>query len=559
MNDQIKRISFNLAQYRELIEARLSEWTQHNFLERLWNKDHTLWSAELVPELVDRLGWLTLPDEMIESLDGILQLVDEVKSEGISRVVLLGMGGSSLAPELFSGSFGSAQGYPGLIVLDSTHPDAVVSVRDRLDLESTLFIVSSKSGTTLETMSLFRYFWEEMNKSSSKPGKNFVAISDPGSPLINLAKERNFRVVFEAPADVGGRFSALSVFGLVPAALIGMDLRSLLERALSAVAECSSGAGESDSSALILGAMLGELAQDRNKITFITSPSLRSFCDWVEQLIAESTGKEGKGIVPVVNEPSIPVESYGDDRLFVGLFLEGENDSTLENSFLDIQASGIPTIRITLQDRYDLGREFFRWEVAVSAACSVMGINPFNQPDVQLSKNYTRRIMDSASSGGEPRRDIKSASAISLTPANEESLNQRLEEWIGSAQPGDYISLQAFLAPSPDVENALQGIRGALLERTQLATTLGYGPRYLHSTGQLHKGGLDCGLFLQLVAKPRNNVKVPETDFTFDAVIRAQGIGDFSALIEGRRRILRVDLGENVLEGLEVLRKLIPL
>jgi transaldolase/glucose-6-phosphate isomerase len=557
MNNQGSRISFNIALYGDRIDARLSTWEKSQFLKRLWNKDHTLWSPRPVPELTDRLGWLTLPEKMTVELDKILQFADEVKSDGISQVVLLGMGGSSLAPEFFAKSFGSAPGYPELIVLDSTHPDAVISVKDHLHLDKTFFIVSSKSGTTLETISLFRFFWKEISERRDDPGQRFAAITDPGSPLMRLAVERNFRTVFEAPIDVGGRFSALSVFGLVPAALIGVDIRCLLERAMRAVDNCAVGVSEVDSTALVLGAMLGELADDRNKVTFLASSSIVSFTDWVEQLMAESTGKEGRGILPVVKEPRIPVDSYGHDRMFVGLFLEENHDSALDGFFNDVKAAGNPAVRIDLGDLYDLGQEIFRWEVAIAAACSFMGLNPFNQPDVQLSKNYTRRAMNNAAGGGEALKEADSGLPSTVSTANREQLALELEKWMCLAQQGDYLALQAFLAPFPDVENALNGIRLALLERTYLATTLGYGPRYLHSTGQLHKGGPDCGLFLELVSESKNRVDVPETDYTFNAIIQAQGAGDYLALTERKRRILRVELDKDVLGCLEEIRELI--
>ncbi|MFC2163762.1 hypothetical protein ACFLT2_02050 [Acidobacteriota bacterium] len=559
MNNQNSRILFNLGQYRDQVEARLTTWVQHHFLKRLWSKDHTLWSPELLPELTDRLGWLTLPERMIEDLHDILQFADEIKSDGISQVVLLGMGGSSLAPEVLADSFGSAPGCPQLVVLDSTHPDAVIGVREGLDLKNTFFLVSSKSGTTLETISLFRYFWEEIRRIRIDPGMHFAAITDPDSPLTDLAAEREFRAVFEAPVDLGGRFSALSVFGLVPAALIGMDVRCFLDQAMRAVQDCAEGVLESDSTALILGALLGELSGDRNKVTFLTSQSLSSFSDWVEQLMAESTGKEERGILPVVNEPFAQSSVYGKDRLFVGLFLEGDAHKELETAFVNMEASGHPTVRINLRDRYDLGQEFFRWEVAIAAACSVMGTNPFNQPDVQLSKDYTRRVMNNAIEEGEALGKADSALPDILSISNREQLALELEKWMGQAQPGDYIALQAYLAPTPDVGNALQGIRLALLERTHLATTLGYGPRYLHSTGQLHKGGPNCGLFLQLVAESENPVNVPETGYTFNSIIQAQGIGDFKALTERQRRVIRVNLGANVLEGFEMLREVVSL
>jgi len=558
MTNLKSRISFDFGQYKARVDARLIAWTRRHFLSRLWGKDYTLWSAEPVPELSDRLGWLALPQRMSENLEDILQFADGIKSDKIAHIVLLGMGGSSLAPEVFARSFGSAPGYPELIVLDSTHPDAVTTVRDRLELDHTFFLVSSKSGTTLETLSLFRYFWDEMRENKAEPGEHFGAITDPESPLERLAEERKFRAVFEAPPDVGGRFSALSVFGLVPAALIGLDVRCLLERALRGVEDCYAGVSPHDSAALMLGALLGELAGDRNKVTFLSSPSLASFSDWVEQLIAESTGKEEKGILPVVHEPLLQFLNYSNDRLFVGLFCDGTTDSELEVFFRDVKASDSPSVWINLGDHYDLGLEFFRWEVAVAAACSVLGINPFNQPDVQLSKDLTRRVMMDVSGtdslDGEDFNASKTKSAV-----NQNFLVQEFEAWIRQARAGDYIAIQAYLAPSPNVEDALQGIRAALLERTRLATTLGFGPRYLHSTGQLHKGGPNQGLFLHLVDKPTSHIPVPETDYAFDAIIQAQSIGDYKALTERRRRILRVDLGRNILEGLDALLNIISL
>jgi transaldolase/glucose-6-phosphate isomerase len=551
---------FDVGEYRIRVDDRLTNWADQKFIQRLWGKDHTLWSPAPVPELTNRLGWLSLPEIEREILDGLVTFVKEIKTDGITHVVLLGMGGSSLAPEVFAKCFGSSPGYPELTVLDSTHPDAVLSLENRLPLANTLFLVSSKSGATLETLSLFRYFWSRVSQLGNEPGKHFVAITDPGSSLERLAKERRFRAIFPAPPDVGGRYSALTVFGLVPAALIGVDVHKLIDRAQKAAENCALSVREYECTGFVLGAILGELSTDRNKITLMTTSSLSSFSEWVEQLIAESTGKDGKGILPVVNEPIGIPEDYSKDRLFIGLSLEGDDDGGLVTLFSKLSDLGHPVVRIHLEDMYDLGQELFLWEVAVASAGAVMGIHPFNQPDVQLAKDFTKRIM-----GAQKISEIKKKSTETPEAENYNALNisdheplaLALENWISQAQTGDYVALQAFLPSNPETTEALQRIRKTLLDRLQLATTLGYGPRFLHSTGQLHKGGSNTGLFLQLVDDPRNDCDVPETNLTFGQIIQAQALGDSKALLERQRRILRVNLRANIITGLERLQRLI--
>jgi transaldolase/glucose-6-phosphate isomerase len=560
MKNRKERISFELCEYKTRVDDRLASWADQKLIQRLWRKDYTLWSAEPVVELADRLGWLILPKVEREVLDDLVVFAEKVRSDGITHVVLLGMGGSSLASEVFAKCFGSSPGYPELNVLDSTHPEAVRSLEDRLPLSNTLFCVSSKSGTTLETLSLFRYFWSRANQLSEEPGKHFVAITDLGSSLESLAKERGFRAIFAAPPDVGGRYSALTVFGLVPAALIGVDIHKLIERARNASENSVFSGLEADSEGIVLGATLGELSADRNKITLMTTPSLNSFSDWVEQLVAESTGKDGKGILPVVNEPIGFAEDYSKDRLFVGLFLDDENDGGLERLFDELSGLGHPIVRIHLEDMYDLGQEFFHWEVAVASAGAVMGINPFDQPDVQLAKAFTKKIMGDLEISEVENEITETPDAENLEAleiSDHESLSAALESWISQAQAGDYVALQAFLQPSPAATEALQRVRKMLLDRTRLSTTLGFGPRFLHSTGQLHKGGPNTGLFIQLVDDPRNDCNVPETDLTFGQVIRAQAHGDYLALRKRKRRILRVNLQADAVNGLKQLQKLI--
>ncbi len=534
------------------VEERLKSWKIKNFTRRLWDKDPTLWFPRPVPEITDRLGWLFLPEIMHEKLNDLASFADEVKGDGIFHLVLLGMGGSSLAPEVFQKTFGNKAGYPELIVLDSTHPAAVRSVEDKIDLRKTLFLISSKSGTTLETLSLFRYFWKKASHVNNNSGRHFAAITDHGTPLMKLGQERGFRQVFEAPADVGGRYSALSVFGLVPAALIGLDVHQLLDRAWIASENSAFCVPEDEASGLILGAALGELSESRDKLTFLASPSLSSFPDWIEQLIAESTGKDGKGIIPVVNENQAPIDAYDKDRVFVCLNLEENKGRELEGRINALEAAGHPTIRITLEEKADLGQEIFRWEVAVAAAGTVLGIHPFNQPDVQLTKELTRKVMEGGEAGRSNSKEVETFSIEEHEP-----LTEALKNWIVKEKPGDYIALQAYLNPSKEVTEALQKVRLELLNRTRLAITLGYGPRFLHSTGQLHKGGPNNGLFLQLVDEPEFDIPVPETSFSFSTLIRAQALGDYQALKQRGRRVLRVNLKRDVSGGLELLADLI--
>jgi transaldolase/glucose-6-phosphate isomerase len=531
---------------------RLESWKKMNFTRKLWTKDPTLWFSEPVPEIKDRLGWLILPEIMHEKLDDLDAFAREVKEEGIIHLVLLGMGGSSLAPEVFQKTFGYKKEYPGLLVLDSTHPEAVRALQNKIDLRKTLFLVSSKSGTTLETLSLFHYFWNEVSRVYDNPGHYFVAITDSGTPLMKMAQERDFRRVFEAPSDVGGRYSALSVFGLVPAALIGLDTHKLLDRAWIALENNAFCLPEDEAPGIILGAALGELSETRDKLTFLTSSSLISFPDWIEQLIAESTGKDGKGLVPVANEPKATIHVYDKDRIFVGLNLEGDQDKELEERLKDLEAAGHPTIRITLEEKADLGQEIFRWEIAVAAAGAVIGIHPFNQPDVQLAKEFTRKEMEEVEA---EKKDSPEVETFSVE--EREALADALKNWTLKATPGDYIALQAYLNPLKEVTSALQKVRNELLNRTRLATTLGYGPRFLHSTGQLHKGGPNNGLFLQLVDEPESDISVPVKSFSFGKLIRAQSLGDYKALIQKGRRVLRVNLGRDVVGGLQQLVYLI--
>jgi len=544
---QVGRQDFTLGPYQARVDERLQTWQAAHFARRLCGKDPTLWAPGPVPELADRLGWLTLPETMHGQLDDLLAFADTMRAEGVRHGVLLGMGGSSLAPEVFQRTFGHPPGYPTLIVLDSTHPAAVRAVEAQVDPGRTLFLVSSKSGTTAETLALFRYFWHRVSRMSPPPGRHFVAITDPGTPLEHLARELGFRRVFRAPPDVGGRYAALTVFGLLPAALIGMDIHRLLDRAWRMAEASAFCVAELENPSLILGAALGELAlAGRDKVTFLTSPSLEAFPVWLEQLIAESLGKDGKGIVPVVDEPPASPEAYGTDRFFVHLHLEGDDNAELDRRVAALEAAGHPVARVHLTEKADLGQEFFRWEVAVAAAGAILGVHPFNQPDVELAKELARRAMAQAA-----REQPEEAEAV---PAeNPKALTKALGAWLAGAQPRDYVAVQAYLPPTTETTGALQEIRLALRDRLRLATTLGYGPRFLHSTGQLHKGGPNTGLFLQLVDDPADDLPVPETNYTFGTLIRAQALGDYLALKQRGRRVLRVHLGSDGADGLKHL------
>ena len=547
----LSRQDLRLGKHQARVNKRLKAWEAAKFSARLWQKDPTLWSADTVPELMDRLGWLALPESMRSRVGELRAFADKAKSDGFRHVVLLGMGGSSLAPEVFQRTFGNGSGYPELLVLDSTHPAAVRAVEKRIDLARTLFLVSSKSGTTTETNSFFYYFWHKLAQAKGEVGGHFVAITDPGTPLEKLGRKRKFRAVFNAPEDVGGRYSALTVFGLVPAALAGVDIDALLDRARIMSQAVSPAARESDNPALVLGAALGELTlAKRDKITFLTSPSLAALPSWIEQLIAESTGKNKKGIVPVADEPLASADKYGMDRLFVYLRLDTDDNAELDRKVAGLESAGHPMIKIELGEKIALGQEFFRWEVAVAAAGAVLGIHPFNQPDVQLAKDLAKQAMGKTGAESAPVKDEAAA-------ADPSALRQAVSAWLAKKKERDYLALQAYLNPTPEHTAVLKEICVSLRDRLKLATTLGYGPRFLHSTGQLHKGGPNSVLILQIVDEPVEDLPVPETDYTFGALIRAQALGDFTALKQRKRRVLRVNLGSDVEGGLRQLAELV--
>ena len=536
--------SFSLNELGQAVRDRLAAWETERYGARLWAKDHTLWSEVEVPELTDRLGWLWLPDDMAPTLDDLEAFATEIR-EDVDHVVLLGMGGSSLAPEVYQSTFGNAAGYPELIVLDSTHPGAVRDVHDRIDPMRTVFVVASKSGGTLETMSFFHYFWAEVSAVSDSPGHHFIALTDPDSGLEALARERGFHRTFSTPPDVGGRYSALTPFGLVPAAMIGVDVRALLASAAAMAAACGPDVAVHQNPGLALGAALGEAAlAGRDKVTFIVSPSLAAFPGWVEQLIAESTGKDDTGIVPVAGEPLGSHDVYGDDRLFVHVMVAGDDPLGQPAALEVLQAAGQPIIRIVLDDVTDLGAEFFRAELAVAAAGSILGIQPFNQPDVQIAKDLAKQAMSP---------EGLATDIVEVSADDGQALSIAWRQWISTLAPTDYISLQAYLPMGGSAAAILEQLQADLRDQHRVAVTLGFGPRFLHSTGQLHKGGANNGLFLQIVDTPSIALDVPEQDFTFDQLVEGQAAGDYQALMNRDRRVLRVNVGDDPARGLAAI------
>ncbi len=526
----------------ERIEARLRQWDADGFVARILSHDPTLWAPRGTPEIEDRLGWLDLPSRMTDKIGDLMAFGKLVAAEGVRDVVVLGMGGSSLAPEVFQTTFGNTPGHPRLSVLDSTHPQAVTALAAKLDLPRTLFVVSSKSGTTTETLSFLNYFWHRLTAAGIEPGTRFVAITDPDTPLERLAREREFRRVFPAPPDVGGRYSALCEFGLVPAALIGLDL----DRLIGWVSSVGDATAEETHQSLRLGATMGECAvAGRYKVTFITSASLSSLPAWIEQLIAESTGKGGVGILPIDQEPLVDYDNWGDDRLFAYIGLRNETDSSMLQS-LRARVPEWAYIEQIIDDRYEISRLMMRWEVATAAAGAVLRINPFDQPDVQLAKDLAREAMSgSAGAAGVAGR---------IASVDDADLESSVSDWYQAASQGDYIGIHVYLAPDDSVWNSVQRLRAAMGKRIGVTTTAGYGPRFLHSTGQLHKGGVPSGLFLQILDNTtENDVSVPETNYTFGQLIAAQAAGDAGALIQRERRVLRVNLGNDARRGFERL------
>jgi transaldolase / glucose-6-phosphate isomerase len=541
------RITAQLGQHETAVTQALQWLQENNIVGRIWDHDHTVW-ADTPDEISNRLGWLHAPQEMAGKVEELTQFAQEIKEEGYTDVLLLGMGGSSLAPELFANTFGPTSDGLNLAVLDSTDPGAVLVQEQRLELSRTLFVVATKSGGTTETLSFFKYFYNRTlaELGTEETGRHFVAITDPGSKLEKTADQLNFRRTFLNDPNIGGRYSVLSYFGLLPAALVGLDVAELLQRAQQAVANCSpdNDPVSGNNQGAFLGAVMGILAtQAVDKLTLAASPDLANFGDWVEQLVAESTGKAGKGILPVVGEPITGTALYGDDRLFV--YLQLGNDISHLSAMDQLAALGHPVLTIALDDLHDLGGQFFVWEMATAVASHLLQINPFDQPNVESAKVQARRMMAAYEETGQ-------------LPASESApvTAETLADFVSQAQPGDYIALQAFVQPTPETGEQLQRLRVRLCEEMQLATTLGYGPRFLHSTGQLHKGDSGNGLFIQFTSDAVQDVAIPdeasreESAVSFNTLKLAQALGDAQALLDEGRRFIRFHLGTDVSGGL---------
>lgn len=532
---------------RKMYEAALARVDGEKIPTRLWAKDSTIWKPTELShqnEIKIRMGWLTVISDMRNEISNLQSLISEVKAAKFTHALLLGMGGSSLAPEVLRETFGVAKGGIDVGVLDSTDPASVQAALKRSKPEKTLYIVSSKSGGTIEVMSFFKFFYEKVKAvKGERAGENFIAITDPDTSLEKLAKEKNFRRVFLNPPDIGGRYSALSLFGLVPAALLGIDVGKLLYRAseMSIASSGSTAAGRN--AGAMPGALMGALGRD--KVTLITSDKISSFGYWVEQLIAESTGKEGRGIVPIEGEPLVDAKVYGKDRLFVHLRLNKKQDAAVEK----LRRAKHPVMQINLRDAYDLGAEFLRWEIATAIVSWFIKVNPFDQPNVQEAKDITKKILGNAANGIPP--------ADPSVPVDRRDFLTRLNLHLKQIKKGDYVALNAFITRTPKTEKALKAIRQALRDKYKVATTVGYGPRFLHSTGQLHKGGGDNIVVIQFTAPPASDAAIPDETFSFGTLIAAQALGDFQSLKSRGRRILRVELSEKCENDLAKIAKML--
>ncbi|MCC7361275.1 MAG: bifunctional transaldolase/phosoglucose isomerase [Anaerolineales bacterium] len=534
---------------RAAVRAAQAALTQAEFGKRLWKKDSTLWKPDAPAhqaEIRIRLGWLDVFTTMQGRLDEMTACAQAAQRAGFTHALLCGMGGSSLAPEVLRETFGLAPGYLDLAVLDSTDPAAVLAAEARSDPARTLYIIASKSGSTTEPNAFFKYFWEKVKAlKGDQAGDNFIAITDPGTAMERTAAEHRFRKVFLNPPEIGGRYSALSFFGLAPAALMGIDVARLLAGAAEMAQACGAGVPALQNPGLTLGAALGALAQaGRDKLTFLMPPALSTVGYWIEHLIAESTGKEGVGILPVEGERPAAPPAYGRDRVFVSLKLAGARANATDRAAAALAAARQPVIRITLPDRYALGGEFLKWEIATAAAGWVLSIDPFDQPNVQESKDNTVRLLDTWQAQGalpDPGGALSAAAP---------DFAAQLVKHLARARRGDYVALTAYIERTPAREKLLRDLQAAVRDRTGRAVTIGYGPRFLHSTGQLHKGGANTGVFVQFTAHDPQDAPVPGEPYSFSVRTQAQALGDYEALLTHQRRALRVALGDNIEGGL---------
>jgi len=578
---KIDDIRYSLSEAdHKAVEETLDDWEKNNKVARLWKMDASLWTNA---DEAKWMGWLGITTGQIANLKPLLDLQEEVKSEGFTHALLLGMGGSSLCPEVTAMTFGKQPGYPSLHILDSTDPEQVQAVEKAVDLKNTVFIVASKSGSTLEPNIFKQYFFERVKKElkenphpvspkagetrvgqpSSEPGSRFIAITDPGSKMQQVAEADKFRDIFYGVPSIGGRYSALSNFGMAPAAVAGIDVRKFLECTEEMVQACGPTVPARENPGVLLGAIVGTVAKrGRDKVTVFASPGIHDIGAWLEQLIAESTGKNGKGIIPVDRESIGAPAQYGSDRLFVYLRLATAPDAQQDAKVDALEKAGMPVVRIEVKDAYEIGQEYFRWEIATAVAGSVIGIDPFDQPDVEASKIVTKALTtEYEQKGALPKENARfEQDGISLFTddanwnaiAGGKTLEEVLRSFLSRLTPGDYFALLAYVPMNAGNEAALQKTRHRVRDATQNATCLGFGPRFLHSTGQAYKGGPNSGVFLQITCDHKEDVPVPGQKYTFGIVEAAQARGDFSVLIERKRRALRVHLAD-VARGLERL------
>jgi transaldolase/glucose-6-phosphate isomerase len=545
------------------VATSLEDWKKNNKVARLWQSDASLWTGS---DENNWLGWLTITEEQLAHIAALKQIAEDVKKARFKHALLLGMGGSSLCPEVLRITFGRVKGFPELHVLDSTDPAQIRAIEAKLDLQKTICIVSSKSGSTLEPNIYKQYFFERVKAKvgEKEAGNRFIAITDPGSKMQQVAEADKFRKIFMGMPSIGGRYSALSNFGMVPAAMMGLDVLKFLKNTEEMVAACSPASAADANPGVLLGTILGAAANSgRDKITIITSPGIFDLGAWLEQLIAESTGKLGKGIIPVDRERLAKPASYGNDRVFAYLRLASKPDKTQDAAVTALEKAGHPVVRITLPNIYNLGQEFFRWEIATAVAGSILGINAFNQPDVEASKIETRKLTSQYETTGSlpPESPFFEENGIKLfadeknTAALEggATLAGVLKAHLSRVGAGDYFGVLAYITMNPLNEKALQVMRHAVRDKKRVATVLGFGPRFLHSTGQAYKGGPNSGVFLQITCDDAKDLPVPGQKYTFGVVKAAQARGDFAVLAERGRRALRVHLGKNLKSGLAKL------
>ncbi len=571
MSGDISNQTYSLSdELTTAVKAALDEWSASGKVKKLWAKDASLWTTA---DESNWLGWLDIVDAQLASIDHLTGVGEEIKGEGFSHALLLGMGGSSLAPEVMNLTFGDQPGYPEFHVLDSTDPQQIKTFENKVDLASCIFIVSSKSGSTLEPNIYKQYFFERVKETlgAERAGSRFIAITDPGSKMQKVAESDNFRHIFFGVPSIGGRYSALSDFGLVPSAVMGVDVKRFLESTKRMVEACKADTASANPG-VTLGVILGTAArQGRDKLTIITSPGIADLGAWLEQLIAESTGKEGQGIIPVDREALGAPEVYGKDRVFAYLRLEGAFDAAQDAAVEALERAGHPIVRLHLDDIYDLGQEFFRWEIATAVAGAIIGINPFNQPDVEASKIVTKELTSAYEQTGNlpPESPIfeeqgiklftdeRNAARLAAAIGDEKTLVAYLGAHLHSISAGDYAAFLAYVEMNEAHEALIQAARHTVRDKKRVATCLGFGPRFLHSTGQAYKGGPNSGVFLQITADDSLELAVPEQTYTFGIVKAAQARGDFQVLADRNRRALRVHLGADVRAGLEKLNTLI--